>query len=342
MGNLPSGVPMIQKFRPTATSKKQLDFFSLFDSEEEDEIVPIVEMPLEQIYEVYVAERIEPSDEVIASPVMDIDMTEDDEIQLETTAPDNQYELPPGHMLHVLNQATEGDFLYTLDEYNAELGGLVINWSADDVFVLYNMVMEESFEVVKQLTFSKNLYSVDEYGQIQVNPILEAETNWYMSESFELACATQGLDAVEFRDKLKPMLYEATHCKYEMDAKRSQYLKDKEVVFHACSEGMGWDIFFDDDYFMQDKKLAIKWTDQELFDVYKLAFYETLDLFENLVTFNRITYTDAQGWAHINPSFEREIDWIESEAFEIIGNHLGYDVAAVRKQVAATCTMHFN
>ncbi|SUI39835.1 Uncharacterised protein [Salmonella enterica subsp. enterica] len=41
---------MKQKFRSTALSSKQMDFFSIFDfGKEENEIIPIVESPLDYI-----------------------------------------------------------------------------------------------------------------------------------------------------------------------------------------------------------------------------------------------------------------------------------------------------
>lgn len=63
--------------------------------------------------------------------------------------------------------------------------------------------MEESLENVRHLVITKSLYSTDEFGNITVNPLLEAETRWYMSKSFELTCATHGIDAIEFRSELK-------------------------------------------------------------------------------------------------------------------------------------------
>ncbi len=47
---------------------------------------------------------------------------------------------------------------------------------------------------------------------------------------------------------------------------------------------MGWDIFFDQDYLMSEKKLAVKWTDREIMDVYIKAFKSTLrELFDKLL-----------------------------------------------------------
>ncbi|MEA3701769.1 hypothetical protein VBM08_15710, partial [Enterobacter hormaechei] len=44
----------------------------------------------------------------------------------------------------------------------------------------------------------------------------------------------------------------------------------------------------------------------------------------------------------VNPTFERQFEWIESEVFEIVGTHLGYNVDAIRKQMVTACKMTFN
>ncbi|RVT22249.1 hypothetical protein EOK95_25990, partial [Enterobacter hormaechei] len=43
------------------------------------------------------------------------------------------------------------------------------------------------------------------------------------------------------------------------------------------------------------------------------------------------------GWVIVNPTFERQFEWIESEVFEIVGTHLGYNVDAIRKQMVTAC-----
>ena len=142
--------------------------------------------------------------------------------------------------------------------------------------------MEESLENVRHLVITKSLYSTDEFGNITVNPLLEAETRWYMSKSFELTCATHGIDAIEFRSELKKSLYEYTHSYGGENAELARYHQDKEVILHDCKEEMGWDIFFEQDYLLQENKLAMKWTDRDIMDVYSKVFKSTINLFEKL------------------------------------------------------------
>jgi hypothetical protein len=103
---------------------------------------------------------------------------------------------------------------------------------------------------------------------------------------------------------------------------------------------MGWDIFFDQDYLMSEKKLAVKWTDREIMDVYTKAFKSTLELFDELVSCDLLTKRNAFGKLEINPIFENHFEWIMSEAFEIVGNHLGYNVPQIRKLMATICQMN--
>ena len=107
-------------------------------------------------------------------------------------------------------------------------------------------------------------------------------------------------------------------------------------------EEMGWDIFFDRDYLLAENKLAVKWTDRDIMDVYSKAFKSTINLFEKLVVNNKLTLRDTSGWVIVNPTFERQFEWIESEVFEIVGTHLGYNVDAIRKQMVTACKMTFN
>uniref|UniRef100_UPI003D6F8ABC hypothetical protein n=1 Tax=Enterobacter chengduensis TaxID=2494701 RepID=UPI003D6F8ABC len=110
----------------------------------------------------------------------------------------------------------------------------------------------------------------------------------------------------------------------------------------SCKEYMGWDIFFDRDYLLAENKLAVKWTDRDIMDVYSKAFKSTINLFEKLVVNNKLTLRDTSGWVIVNPTFERQFEWIESEVFEIVGTHLGYNVDAIRKQMVTACKMTFN
>ena len=99
--------------------------------------------------------------------------------------------------------------------------------------------MEESLENVRHLVITKSLYSTDEFGNITVNPLLEAETRWYMSKSFELTCATHGIDAIEFRSELKKSLYEYTHSYGGENAELARYHQDKEVILQIVRKR--WD-----------------------------------------------------------------------------------------------------
>ncbi|HCC7684358.1 TPA: hypothetical protein M8I48_004888, partial [Citrobacter freundii] len=99
---------------------------------------------------------------------------------------------------------------------------------------------------------------------------------------------------------------------------------------------------FDRDYLLAENKLAVKWTDRDIMDVYSKAFKSTINLFEKLVVNNKLTLRDTSGWVIVNPTFERQFEWIESEVFEIVGTHLGYNVDAIRKQMVTACKMTFN
>nr|WP_251077250.1 hypothetical protein [Escherichia coli] len=66
-------------------------------------------------------------------------------------------------------------------------------------------------------------------------------------------------------------------------------------------------------------------------DVYIKAFKSTLELFDELVSCDLLTKRNAFGKLEINPIFENHFEWIMSEAFEIVGNHLGYNVPQIRE-----------
>nr|UGK56192.1 hypothetical protein [Escherichia coli]UGK56585.1 hypothetical protein [Escherichia coli] len=42
---------------------------------------------------------------------------------------------------------------------------------------------------------------------------------------------------------------------------------------------MGY-LFFEQDYLLQENKLAMKWTDRDIMDVYSKVFKSTINLFE--------------------------------------------------------------
>lgn len=328
---------MKQKIRPTAFCSKQMDFFAIFDFEEEEkEIITIVESPLDYINDAIAAQQSIQSEDKHSGPELEPSVSED------VALPGNCPKLLKNQILHDISFAAETDYLFTLEEYSAELGGLVIDWAPEDVYQLYVVAMEESLENVRHLVITKSLYSTDEFGNITVNPLLEAETRWYMSKSFELTCATHGIDAIEFRSELKKSLYEYTHSYGGENAELARYHQDKEVILHDCKEEMGWDIFFEQDYLLQENKLAMKWTDRDIMDVYSKVFKSTINLFEKLVVNNKLTLRDTFGWVIVNPTFERQFEWIESEVFEIVGTHLGYNVAAIRTQMATACRMTFH
>ncbi|MCE1599597.1 hypothetical protein LWT73_24500, partial [Enterobacter hormaechei] len=66
----------------------------------------------------------------------------------------------------------------------------------------------------------------------------------------------------------------------------------------------------------------------------------TLELFDELVSCDLLTKRNAFGKLEINPIFENHFEWIMSEAFEIVGNHLGYNVPQIRKLMATICQMN--
>ncbi|WP_244569983.1 hypothetical protein, partial [Escherichia coli] len=243
-------------------------------------------------------------------------------------------------ILHTINFAAETDYLYTVEEYNPDLGGLVIEWTPEDVYVVFLSAMEESLEIIKELVLRRKLFFKDDNGNITVNPLLEAETRWYMSKSFEYTCLSHGLDACEFRAELKSWLYYHSHRSISENTKLAECRNDDEIILHDCNDDMGWDIFFDQDYLMSEKKLAVKWTDREIMDVYIKAFKSTLELFDELVSCDLLTKRNAFGKLEINPIFENHFEWIMSEAFEIVGNHLGYNVPQIRKLMATICQMN--
>ena len=174
---------MKQKIRPTAFCSKQMDFFSIFDFEEEEkEIITIVESPLDYINDAIAAQQSIQSEDKHSGPELEPSVSED------VALPGNCPKLLKNQIPHDISFAAETDYLFTLEEYSAELGGLVIDWAPEDVYQLYVVAMEESLENVRHLVITKSLYSTDEFGNITVNPLLEAETRWYMSKSFELTC----------------------------------------------------------------------------------------------------------------------------------------------------------
>ncbi|HEC5166150.1 TPA: hypothetical protein R3U69_002715 [Escherichia coli] len=328
---------MKQKNMPTAFSSKQMDFFSIFDFEkEENEIITIVSSPIDYINDAIATKQSTQLEDKHSGPEPEPCASED------VTLLSDCSKLLKNQILHDISFAAETDYLFTLEEYSAELGGLVFDWAPEDVYQLYVIALEESLENVKHLAFTKTLYTTDEFGNITVNPLLEAETRWYMSKSFELTCATHGIDAIEFRSELKKCLYEYTHSYGSENAKLSRYHQDNDVILHGCKEEMGWDIFFEQDYLLQEHKLAIKWTDRDIMDVYSKVFKSTINLFEKLVVTNKLTLRDTSGWVIVNPTFERQFEWIDSEVFEIVGTFLGYNVAAIRTQMATACAMNFN
>jgi len=109
---------MKQKFRATAISSNQLSFFSIFDIDE-DEITQIVDSPKEHLNDAYTSGLNFKSDESNIS-----------EINYDSERRENHlYEkskLLKNQILHTINFAAETDYLYTVEEYNPDLGGLVI------------------------------------------------------------------------------------------------------------------------------------------------------------------------------------------------------------------------
>ncbi|EHH2991278.1 hypothetical protein WE697_004287 [Escherichia coli O111:H5] len=323
---------MKQKFRATAISSNQLSFFSILDIDE-DEITQIVDSPKEHLNDAYTSGLNFKSEESNIS-----------EINYDSERRENHlYEkskLLKNQILHTINFAAETDYLYTVEEYNPDLCGLVIEWTPEDVYVVFLSAMEESLEIIKELVLRRKLFFKDDNGNITVNPLLEAETRWYMSKSFEYTCLSHGLDACEFRAELKSWLYYHSHRSISENTKLAECRNDDEIILHDCNDDMGWDIFFDQDYLMSEKKLAVKWTDREIMDVYIKAFKSTLELFDELVSCDLLTKRNAFGKLEINPIFENHFEWIMSEAFEIVGNHLGYNVPQIRKLMATICQMN--
>lgn len=113
--------PHETKFRATAISSNQLSFFSIFDIDE-DEITQIVDSPKEHLNDAYTSGLNFKSDESNIS-----------EINYDSERRENHlYEkskLLKNQILHTINFAAETDYLYSVEEYNPDLGGLVIEWT---------------------------------------------------------------------------------------------------------------------------------------------------------------------------------------------------------------------
>ncbi|MCG0456610.1 hypothetical protein L6R44_10885 [Enterobacter cloacae complex sp. ECC445] len=326
------------KLKSTSSSDKQLDFFALFNlnDEEEESHIDITGKPL----------GYDNNPEFVNGNVRNIYDLPTDAITPSGSDSDQQNRkiknLPVDAIIYSIIRATENDYLFRMPEYDAELGAAVFNWNTESVVAIYVAAMEESFENLRFMIKNKNLFNVEDDGSLVVNPMLIVETQWYMSEVFEMACAVNGIDPIEFRHQLRDFLYSETHAYKEMKLKSELYKSDPTMVFHDCSDGTDWETFFDGDYFYSSKKLALKWSDSELVTLFKKSFTDAIDLFETLVVTNKLTTRDAKGWVQINPVFESELEWIKSDVFNIIGTHLGYDVESVRKQIMTTCQMAFH
>lgn len=323
---------MKQKFRTNDINNNQLSFFSLFDIAEEVK-TQIVDSPKNYLNNAVTSRLNFQSEESNISEKKYDSERRDSKVVYNSKNLKNQ-------ILHTISFAAETDYLYTVKEYDPDLGGLLIEWTPDDVYVVFLSAMEESLETIKELVFRRGLFSKDDNGNITVNPLLEAETRWYMSKSFEYTCLSLGLDACEFRAELKSWLYYHSHCQISENKKLAECRNDDEFILHDCNDEMGWDIFFDQNYLMSEKKLAVKWTDRDIMYVFTKAFQSTLELFDELVSCDLLTKRNAFGKLVINPIFENHFEWIMSEAFEIVGNHLGYNVPQVRKLMAAICKMN--
>ncbi|TDX12058.1 hypothetical protein EDF88_4656 [Buttiauxella sp. BIGb0552] len=320
---------------------RQMSLFSMFDVIEEDEPAPIINQPLNIIAEVIHQESMKVS-RVETGPVHVIGIEPANHFIPETISSGTVIThslLPEGSLLHRHNKVQENDYLLTLDEYKSDLGGLVYEWTADHVYTLYAEALDDSLRAIRLLISLKQLYLDEGTGFRTAHPALLYETEWLMSDNFELACKVFQLRADEIRSSVKSIVYEATHNKSNMRQKYGQYKNDQKVIFHVCNDGTGWPVFFDDDYFMEDNQLAITWTDEDLLVIFKAAFNDSIDLFESLVNKNRLTLRTPRGKIYINPIFSNELDWIASDAFEIVGNHLGYDVGLVRQTIALACQM---
>ncbi|EHX8786789.1 hypothetical protein K3572_004983, partial [Escherichia coli] len=141
---------MKQKFRATAISSNQLSFFSILDIDE-DEITQIVDSPKEHLNDAYTSGLNFKSEESNIS-----------EINYDSERRENHlYEkskLLKNQILHTINFAAETDYLYTVEEYNPDLGGLVIEWTPEDVYVVFLSAMEESLEIIKELVLRRKLF----------------------------------------------------------------------------------------------------------------------------------------------------------------------------------------
>jgi hypothetical protein len=326
------------KLNNPTTNVNQLDFFSLFNLSNEDEESSTVIINNRVNYKKI-------SDSESDAAIVNFVQQSESPLSIlpgEIHAKSADQHLPCNAIIHKMTRASENDYLFRMPEYDADIDAAVFDWNSDSVLTIYIAAMEESFEFLRLMVLQKTLFFVNEDGAIEVNPILIAETRWYMSEVFELACAANGIDPIEFRLHLRDFLYNETHRYREMKEKKALYKSDQSMVFHDCSDGTDWDTFFDPDYFHSTRQLAIKWKDADVLTLFIKAFNETMNLFETLVVCNRITTTGTDGSVQVNPVFEVEFEWIQSDVFEIIGKHLGYDVAAVRKQIATVCKMQFH
>ncbi|MCE1599638.1 hypothetical protein LWT73_24720, partial [Enterobacter hormaechei] len=90
--------------------------------------------------------------------------------------------------------------------------------------------------IEKKLVLRRKLFFKDDNGNITVNPLLEAETRWYMSKSFEYTCLSHGLDACEFRAELKSWLYYHSHRSISENTKLAECRNDDEIILHDCKD----------------------------------------------------------------------------------------------------------
>ncbi|WP_327322517.1 hypothetical protein [Salmonella enterica] len=96
--------------------------------------------------------------------------------------------------------------------------------------MLFSIRYGRVFGIIKELVLRRKLFFKDDNGNITVNPLLEAETRWYMSKSFEYTCLSHGLDACEFRAELKSWLYYHSHRSISENTKLAECRNDDEII----------------------------------------------------------------------------------------------------------------
>ncbi|MCW1829805.1 hypothetical protein OLZ31_23480 [Enterobacter asburiae] len=156
------------KLKSTSSSDKQLDFFALFNlnDEEEESHIDITGNPL----------GYDNNPEFVNGNLRNIYDLPTDAITPSGSDSEQQNRkiknLPDDAIIYSIIRATENDYLFRMPEYDAELGAAVFNWNTESVVAIYVAAMEESFENLRFMIKNKNLFNVEDDGSLVVNPML--------------------------------------------------------------------------------------------------------------------------------------------------------------------------